>query len=67
MVQGNQSTNKNCLLHFSFMKVGWAGENFPDAVYPTLVGRPMLRYEEKLENIQLKVFLGSFFTEQYRA
>ncbi len=37
------------------MKIGWGGKNFPEAVYPTLVGRPMLRYEEQLENVQIKV------------
>jgi hypothetical protein len=38
-----------------FMKMGWAGENFPEASFPSLVGRPMLRYDEQLENIQIKV------------
>lgn len=39
-----------------FMKIGWAGDSFPEATYPTLLGRPMLRYEEKIENIELKVY-----------
>lgn len=36
------------------MKVGWAGDNFPESIFPTLAGRPMLRYEEQLENVQIK-------------
>ena len=31
----------------SFMKVGWSGENFPDIVYPTLIGKPMMRASDK--------------------
>jgi actin-related protein len=38
------------------MKIGWAGQNYPEATFPTLVGRPMLRYAEQLENIQIKVY-----------
>merc|ERR1712241_1493000 len=26
-----------------YMKVGWAGENFPEKVFPTIVGKPILR------------------------
>ncbi len=38
----------------SFMKVGWSGENFPDIVFPTLMGRPMIRANEK-SSAQIKV------------
>lgn len=38
------------------MKMGFAGDNFPKASFASLVGRPMLRYEENLgENVDLKV------------
>lgn len=30
-----------------FVKVGYAGSNFPDHVFPSVVGRPILRVEEK--------------------
>lgn len=40
----------------SFMKVGWADRNFPDVTYPSLIGRPMLRYETLLEDVKLKVY-----------
>ncbi|XP_073278780.1 actin-related protein 2 isoform X2 [Primulina huaijiensis] len=31
-----------------YVKCGFAGENFPTSVFPCVVGRPMLRYEESL-------------------
>ena len=39
-----------------FVKVGWAGENFPEHIFPSMVGRPMLRAEEDaVGDVQLKV------------
>jgi actin-related protein 2 len=32
-----------------YMKMGFAGDNFPKATFASLVGRPMLRCEEKLD------------------
>ena len=38
-----------------YMKMGFAGDNFPKASFASLVGRPMLRSEETLgEEVQLK-------------
>jgi len=37
-----------------FVKCGFAGSNFPHAIFQSMVGRPVLRYEEKIENVQLK-------------
>lgn len=38
-----------------FVKVGYAGQNFPSSIYPSMVGRPILRAEESLsETIELK-------------
>jgi len=37
-----------------FVKCGFAGANFPTAIFPSFVGRPILRSEEKIDNIQLK-------------
>ncbi|KAG5519685.1 hypothetical protein PMAC_001841 [Pneumocystis sp. 'macacae'] len=31
-----------------FVKVGYAGSNFPDHVFPSIVGRPILRVEEQI-------------------
>ncbi|KAF9924261.1 Arp2/3 complex subunit, actin nucleation center [Mortierella alpina] len=37
-----------------FVKVGYAGSNFPEHVYPSVVGRPILRAEESIGNVQVK-------------
>ncbi|CEO98710.1 Actin-related protein 2 [Plasmodiophora brassicae] len=37
-----------------FVKAGFAGSNFPKVVFPSMVGRPLLRYEEKVSNIEIK-------------
>jgi actin-related protein 2 len=37
-----------------FVKCGFAGANFPTSIFPSLVGRPVLRFEERIENVQLK-------------
>jgi len=37
-----------------YLKIGWAGDNFPSHMFPTMVGRPMLRYDEKIEGVELK-------------
>jgi len=37
-----------------FVKCGFAGANFPASIFPSMVGRPILRSEEKIDNVQLK-------------
>jgi len=37
-----------------FVKCGFAGDNFPTAVFPAMVGRPILRYEESIGDVQLQ-------------
>jgi len=37
-----------------FVKCGFAGSNFPASIFPSMVGRPMLRSEEKVEGIEIK-------------
>ena len=38
-----------------FVKVGYAGENFPRAIFPSMVGRPVLRADEAVaEGVVLK-------------
>lgn len=44
-----------------YVKCGFAGENFPTSVFPCVVGRPMLRYEETLLEQELKVNILLFF------
>ncbi|CAB59802.2 Actin/actin-like protein [Schizosaccharomyces pombe] len=37
-----------------FVKVGYAKDNFPRFQFPSIVGRPILRAEEKTGNVQIK-------------
>ena len=42
-----------------YLKAGFPFENIPSQVIPALVGRPMLRYEEHIENFSIKpVMIG---------
>ncbi|KAF5188409.1 Actin-related protein [Thalictrum thalictroides] len=52
--------NKNvvvCDNGTGYVKCGFAGENFPTSVFPCVVGRPLLRYEESLIEQELKEFV----------
>ena len=54
------SSNSNTIVliiefKIQYVKCGFAGENFPTSVFPCVVGRPMLRYEESLTEQELKV------------
>jgi len=43
-----------------FVKCGFAGTNFPTAIFPSMVGRPILRSEEKVDDIEVKdVMVGN--------
>jgi len=38
-----------------FVKCGFSGSNFPAAIFPSMVGRPIMRFEETvINNIQIK-------------
>jgi len=37
-----------------FVKCGYAGSNFPAHIFPSMIGRPLMRYEEDFKNIDLK-------------
>ena len=38
-----------------FVKCGYAGSNFPAHIFPSLVGRPVLRSKTKIGDIEIKV------------
>lgn len=40
-----------------FVKCGFAGSNFPEHIFPALVGRPIIRSSTKVGNIEIKVRL----------
>ncbi|KAI8911831.1 actin family [Gorgonomyces haynaldii] len=37
-----------------FVKCGYSGTNFPEAIFPAVVGRPILRAEEKVGDLAIK-------------
>ena len=37
-----------------FVKCGFAGDTFPRATFPCMVGRPLLRYDEDISTEQLR-------------
>ena len=38
-----------------FVKVGYAGENFPRSIFPSMIGRPVLRAEEAISREQTEM------------
>ena len=42
-------------LSIQFVKCGYAGSNFPSHIFPSLVGRPIIRSTTKVDNIEVKV------------
>ncbi|KAK9365686.1 actin family [Lipomyces kononenkoae] len=43
-----------------FVKIGRGGTNFPDHTFPSIVGRPILRAEERTGNVEIKdIMAGS--------
>ena len=45
------------ILYLRYLKLGFAGTNFPKETLPAMIGRPMLRSGETLDGIELKVFI----------
>lgn len=52
------------LILFQFVKCGYAGSNFPEHIFPALVGRPIIRSTAKVGNIEIKVifFFKNFYS-----
>ena len=47
-----------------FVKCGFAGDNFPSHIFPSIIGRPVLRAEESVADIQLKdIMVGDEVTK----
>lgn len=43
---------------FQFVKCGYAGTNFPSHIFPTAVGRPIIRSSRKVGKFEVKVRLA---------
>ena len=53
-MQEVQSNKVICDNGSGFLKMGYAGENFPRYTIPSIAGRPMLRASQKIGEIELK-------------
>lgn len=49
-----------------YVKVGYAGSNFPEHVFPSIIGRPILRAEERQGEAVIKDIMIGDEAEQYR-
>lgn len=50
-----------------FVKCGYAGENFPSLIFPSMVGKPMMRSEEEFKNVELKDIMVGDECAMYRS
>src|SRR5277367_1634755 len=46
--------NRSAIVRLIRGQLGYAGSNFPEHVFPSIVGRPILRAEERLNNLEIK-------------
>lgn len=50
-----------------FVKCGYASDNFPTFIFPSMIGRPLMRYEEEFKDVQLKDLMVGDECAQHRA
>jgi actin-related protein 2 len=50
-----------------FVKCGFAGDNFPALIFPSMVGKPLMRYEEEFKEVELKDVMVGDECAKYRA
>ena len=50
-----------------YLKIGFASDNFPTYSLPAMVGRPMLRADEKLDGVELKDIMVCDEVTPYRS
>jgi len=50
-----------------FVKCGFAGDNFPLHIFPSMLGRPMMRFEEEFKDVVLKDIMVGDEASKYRA
>jgi len=50
-----------------FVKVGYAGQNFPEHIFPSMVGRPIMRFEEEFKDIKLQDIMCGDAAAEHRS
>lgn len=48
------------IFKLQFVKCGYAGSNFPAHIFPSMVGRPIIRSTAKVGDIEVKVSVSCF-------
>lgn len=49
-----------------FVKCGFAGENFPSFIFPSMIGKPLMRFEEDFKDVELKEVMVGDECAKYR-
>lgn len=49
-----------------FVKCGFAGENFPSYIFPSMIGKPLMRFEEDFKDVELKEVMVGDECAKYR-
>ena len=50
-ILGKYTPLKKCVQ--GFVKCGYAGSNFPDHIFPSMVGRPIIRAATKIDDVEV--------------
>lgn len=50
-----------------FVKTGYAGDNFPSLIFPSMIGRPLMRAEEEFKDVELKDIMVGDECAKYRS
>jgi actin-related protein 2 len=50
-----------------FVKCGFAGDNFPSYTFPSMVGKPLMRFEEEFKDVELKDIMVGDECAKYRS
>lgn len=50
-----------------FVKIGFAKDNFPQHIFPSMIGRPLMRYEEEFGDVELKDVMVGDECAQHRS
>jgi len=48
-------------------KVGYAGQNFPEFIFPSMIGKPLMRFEEEFKDVELKDVMCGDEAVMYRS
>lgn len=50
-----------------FVKTGYAGDNFPSLIFPSMIGKPLMRAEEEFKDVELKDVMVGDECAKYRS